>query len=72
VHLFALPAASPGTQVALTSVVLTNNGASTTIVANFTGPLGATTKHLMVLDNTIKDQAGNALALDARQFTTGS
>ncbi len=68
VKLFSVSAGS-GTAVAGT-VALTNAGASTTIVFTPSAPLSATTVYWAVLNSTILDQYGNALALYSTQFTT--
>jgi hypothetical protein len=71
VKLFSLTAGI-GTPVACAAPVLTNNGASTTIALTPSGNLAATTAHIAVLNSTILDSYGNALALYSTQFTTGS
>lgn len=70
VHLFAIPGGSAGSEVTPVSVVLVNNGSSTTITMNLTGSLGASTEYLAVLENAILDQNGNALPTYVSKFTT--
>lgn len=68
VKLFSV-SAGVGTPVA-GSVVLTNAGSSTTIVFTPTSSLSGSTVYWAILNSTILDQYGNALALYSTDFTT--
>ena len=59
-----------GTPVACAAPVLVNNGASTTITLTPSSSLGSTTVYWAILNSTILDQYGNALALYSTDFTT--
>ena len=69
VKLFSL-AAGVGTPVACSAPVLVNNGSSTTITLTPTSNLSSSTVYIAMLNSTILDQYGNALALYSTEFTT--